>query len=127
MHLGYTPTHAELHAIGKAAEWLIEQNIAGKKIFYCSDSKSALQRLSKGWINGKQESEIVQNLNKLAENNEVKLRWIKAHVGLRGNEIADRLAKRGAENTNNEMIIEPALPVSIKIHNEDIDWVEKEK
>ena len=34
-------------------------------------------------------------------NNQVKLSWIPAHIGHAGNEIAGRLAKRGANNREN--------------------------
>jgi hypothetical protein len=30
----------------------------------------------------------------------INLRWVKAHVGIRGKEIADKLAKNAAENEN---------------------------
>ena len=49
-------------------------------------------------------------LNKLTEKNQVQLNWIPAHQGFRGNEVADRLAKRGA--SLQVAGPEPIIPVS---------------
>ena len=48
-------------------------------------------------------------MNKLGENNKITLNWIPGHSNYRGNEIADRLAKRG----NKEKIFgpEPYIPI----------------
>ena len=40
--------------------------------------------------------ECYEALNELGRHNEVQLRWVKAHIGTTGNEIADQLAKRGS-------------------------------
>ena len=37
-----------------------------------------------------------RNLNELGKRNRVHIRWVKAHIGIHGNEIADFLAKRGS-------------------------------
>ena len=47
-------------------------------------------------------------LNTLGESNEITLRWIPAHCGYEGNELADQLAKRGS---NNDRATRIKLPV----------------
>ena len=43
-------------------------------------------------------------LNTLGESNEITLRWIPAHCGYEGNELADQLAKRGSNNDRDTRI-----------------------
>ena len=50
-------------------------------------------------IKSKTTLDAVLALNKLGENNQVLIRWIPAHSGYLGNEKADSLTKRGANNT----------------------------
>ena len=63
-------------------------------------------------------SECKRVLNKLNENNKVNLNWIPAHSFQLGNEIADRLAKRGANNIDKGF--EPRLPISEESMNTSI-------
>ena len=51
-------------------------------------------------------------LNKLGENNQVLIRWIPAHSGYSGNEKADSLAKRGANNTDATLLKLPIPKVT---------------
>ena len=51
-------------------------------------------------------------LNKLGENNQVLIRWIPAHSGYLGNEKADSLAKRGANNTDATLLKLPIPKVT---------------
>ena len=43
-------------------------------------------------------------LNTLGESNEITLRWIHAHCGYEGNELADQLAKSGSNNDRDTRI-----------------------
>ena len=60
-------------------------------------------------IKSKTTLEAVLALNKLGENNQVLFRWIPAHNGYLGNEKADSLAKRGANNTDTALL-KPPIP-----------------
>ena len=38
----------------------------------------------------------INALNDLGKKNRINLRWVKAHVGIHGNEVADFLSKKGS-------------------------------
>ena len=46
------------------------------------------------------------------ENNKVSIHWIPSHVGHLGNEVADRLAKRGAQDVEGNRTIQVPISVS---------------
>lgn len=90
---------AELTAIEKA---IIHQNVwshACRKVTIFSDCNSALQTIA----DTRSDSSIVQNIHQMIKNVnnlDIRLKWIKAHVGHIGNERADdlaRLATKGVE------------------------------
>ena len=88
-----TVFQAETAAIKHAAEELITFN--NQQITFWSDSLSALQALSNKIHNNKSINDCHKALTKLADENTVQLKWIKAHTGHWGNEKADELAKAG--------------------------------
>ena len=63
-------------------------------------------------IKSKTTLEAVLALNILRENNQVLIRWIPAHSGYLGNEKADSLAKRGANNTDATLLKLPIPKVT---------------
>jgi len=88
---------AELYAIFKAAEWLKSQELKNRLIAIHVDSRAALQSLvaTVKWTNLiKKTSGLLNDIG--MKNNVVHLRWVKAHVGHIGNELADDLAKKGS-------------------------------
>ena len=73
-----------------------------------TDSISALQALDSEQDTSRETSKMSQLLNKLMNEHPIKvvLQWIPGHTGLRGNELADTLAKQGAS------LPQPDVPVS---------------
>ena len=75
-----TVFQAETSAIKHAAEELITFN--NQQITFWSDSLSALQALSNKIYNNKSITDCHKALTKLADENTVQVKWIKAHTGL---------------------------------------------
>ena len=71
---------------------------AGQKILICSDNLLALNSIKKTKIDSRLVGDCCKKLNELGRNNEVVLTWVPGHTGIDGNEKADKLAKKGAEN-----------------------------
>jgi len=66
-----------------------------------TDSQITLDSLQNGNIHTFIVEEIRKKLNKMMKTNwKIKLHWIKAHAGIRGNELAGTLAKEAATNEN---------------------------
>ena len=87
-----------------------------QKIIIRSDSQAAILALKANTIKSNLVLECFRILNKLGSTNSVKIQWIKAHVashnqvaGYIGNEEADMLAKKGADQVLEGP--EPFLPV----------------
>ena len=87
---------AEILAISTAAEHLLESRKKMGNIAIFTDSLSTLQAL-----NSSDPDQMIQGLHsslaKLTAQFTVSLQWVPAHVGLTGNEKADRLAKIGSQ------------------------------
>lgn len=87
---------AELIAMELCIQEIIRRAHRNQTIYILSDSQAVLKAL----LSHKQESKLVwsclQNLKILAKRNKVTLMWVPGHIGVEGNEEADRLAKEGA-------------------------------
>ena len=85
---------AELFAIYKALVWM-EGNLPPSKTVILSDSKAAIQTLE----SENTENNLLYNCSnitkQLTENNfDITIQWIPSHVGIKGNEAADKIAKQ---------------------------------
>ncbi|GBM99859.1 hypothetical protein AVEN_204387-1 [Araneus ventricosus] len=87
-----TVFQAEILALKAAIEWV---NTANEEVNIWSDSESSLQALKSLYV----KSKIIQEAQMtLLGNDRIRLGWVKAHIGIKGNEIADTLAKEAATN-----------------------------
>jgi hypothetical protein len=77
--------------------FLVEAGKSSHHIVILSDSQAALRALMGIRFSSKCVAECASWLDRLTRSNNVTLCWVKAHIGIMGNEIADRLAKRGAD------------------------------
>ena len=93
-----TVLQAEVFAVGKTATFLLDNKIEGSKIMINCDSQAAIRAIDSTVIKNSTTHEATMALNTLGEPNEITLRWIPAHCGYEGNELADQLAKRGSNN-----------------------------
>ena len=87
---------AEVHALKAATELLIEEDCNQQNIVLLSDFLSALQSVTNGPIDFRAQ-QLYNSLHTLSDNNRIVLQGVPAHVGIAGNEIADRLAKAAAK------------------------------
>ena len=107
---GYLGQHAtvfqsEVYAIQKASEIL--RNMDTRSVCIFTDSQAALQALAKVQINSNVVKNCILELNKLGESTSVEIKWIKAHFGFTGNEMADQEAKSGTKKIVEEKIPPP--------------------
>ena len=112
-HLGNFATvfQAEVTAITEASQYLLQKRVKNKDIVILSDSQAALKSLTANTVRQKTVFECIQILNKLSSDNNLTLKWVPGHVGVRGNERADVLAKNGTSIRADGPI--PALPIAM--------------
>ena len=87
---------SEVLAIKMCAEELLRRGVEGRRVSICCDSRAALGALDSCRVSSRLTLECREALDNLGRNNNiVVLYWVPAHVGIEGNEIADRAAKGG--------------------------------
>ena len=92
---------AELLAISMALEFINDMPVTPRSIVILTDSQSSLATLSND--NRSTREDIVKEIGVLIhqiklKGTEVILQWIPSHIGIPGNETADRLAREAANN-----------------------------
>ena len=91
-----TVFQSELRAICMTSEMLLDLGMTDKPVFFHVDSESALNAIGKNVIKSRLVEVTRDTLNELATRTPVALQWVKAHVNIRGNEAADKAAKKGS-------------------------------
>jgi len=115
---GCSNNQAEQMAINKAIEAIgkidLPQDTPRTAIIF-TDSRISIDSIR----NTKNHSHLIEEIRKKMTSLEranwnIELSWIKAHVGIVGNELADQLAKAAASDSNSEIIFN-RLPLSTLI------------
>ena len=96
--LGTWPTvfQAEIIAITKCADIIINKTPKGMRIIIYSDSQAAIKALGSCQMDSKLVQECFNTLQKLSVRNKVTICWVPGHSGIEGNEKADELARLGS-------------------------------
>ena len=96
LHSYNTVFQAEVKAIEEAALKLISLKTKDKSIFFFSDSQAAIISLKNQITKSQTVLNGITALNTLGNSNKVMVKWIPGHRDYEGNEIADKLAKKGS-------------------------------
>ena len=116
-----TVFQAEVYAILQCARLEKVEGGGRRGVCICSDSQAAIRALSSPKISSALVLESRKALEELAERKPVKLLWAPGHVGIQGNENADRLAREGSSTAF--VGPEPALGISPRVVRTALrDW-----
>ena len=102
----------ELYAVYRALEHLKQQRLK-KKVYIFIDSQAAIKRLQLNSFTRGQELvfKITQSCSYLASKNiSINFYWVFSHLGIYGNKIADKLAKKGLSKKKYNLFI-PLYPI----------------
>ena len=93
--------YAEVDAILRASRYLNNNPYEGSNVYFFVDSNTALQ-LATGWrlpnpLSNHASLITRDSIQLLNQDYMVSFIWVPSHCGIQGNEIADKLAKRGAK------------------------------
>ena len=88
-----TVLQAEVMAMENTATFFFDNKINGRKILINCDNLSAIQAIDSTIIKKKTNLAAKMALNTLGGTNGITLRWIPAHCGYEGNELAGQTVK----------------------------------
>ena len=99
-HLGIYSTvfQPEVLAISEVAKNLLLKKMHNQTIVELVDSQATIKALVKCTVTLITVFNCIRNLNQLGNQNHVNIAWISGHAGVRGNEVADYLAKSGSKS-----------------------------
>ena len=105
---------AEQVAILKALDIIQEtETTTDKETVIYTDSKITLDSLKKQTMHGFIIEKIRSRIRQLNEQNwTIHFKWVKAHIGIEGNETADKLAKEAAKEDENLHAIYSRIPIT---------------
>ena len=89
---------AEVLAISEMAKNLLWEKMHNQNIVVLVDSQAAIKALIKCTVTSITVLNCIRNQNQLGKQNHVSIAWIPGHAGVRGNEVADYLAKSGSKS-----------------------------
>ena len=107
-----TVFQSEVYALQMLTKQLLTNGVQGKTIKIFSDSQATIKALQSMVIKQKSVSECHKLLTELNTQNEVLLQWVPGHVGVPGNELADKRAKEGSKLKIYGP--EPLIPISLR-------------
>ena len=98
LHPSHTVLGAELRAIKMALEFILETHSHSQQpVLILTDSKSALQLITQLRPSYKGIIYKIHEIIKVYQG-EIRFQWVKAHIGVKGNEVADKAAKQAHLN-----------------------------
>ena len=112
--------YGELSAVKEALMWLHDSNLLDRKVVIWSDSKGVVQCLNGYKAGSVLALETMNLLKKLASQLPIQVAWVKGHSNCTGNEAADMLAHRGAEEAGLLSYSSPFVPIMPKQINKAI-------
>jgi len=117
---------AELIALDKALDLVVNSNKDQPTIRILTDSKSALERLKSGPSaqTDRTSDNIWRNLSRLRESgSSITMQWIPGHADIPGNEEADRLASLGGQLPQEGAHIDLATATNCISRSLNADWI----
>ena len=120
-----TVFQAEVCALSRCASTLVDREVRGKSITIFTDSQAAIRALHQVEVKSALVRDCLGAVNLLGEENRVTVAWVPGHTGIKGNEVADQLAKAGSQSAF--FGPEPVVGISTTVCRSLIrKWIERQ-